>query len=136
MSARREKRKGERVWRKSQLEGSDGHCIMLDFDKHHSWCKGILKKKLDCGGNKKKLFGIVNSLMGRGKQALLPQHDASLTSDRLFNEFFITKIDNICHEFSILEQNLHTDSNASKPPISCFDKNEIFTSLHSFLILH
>ena len=56
---------------------------------------GILKK-----------FGIVNSLLGRGKKASLPQHDDSLTLARLFNEFFITKIDNICHEFPILEQDL------------------------------
>ena len=29
--------------------------------------------------DQKKLFGIVNSLLGRGKQTLLPQHDDSLT---------------------------------------------------------
>ena len=40
--------------------------------------------------DQKKLFGIVNSLLGRGKKALLPQHDDSLTL--LFNEFFITKM--------------------------------------------
>ena len=57
-------------------------------------------------GDQKKQFVIVNSLLGRGKQALLPQHDDFLTLARLFNEFFITKIDNIRHEFPILEQNL------------------------------
>ena len=45
-------------------------------------------------------------MLGREKQALLSQHDDSLTLARLFNEFFITKIDNIRHEFPILEQNL------------------------------
>ena len=65
------------------------------------------KKQIsDCCGDQKKLFGIVNSLLGRGKQALLPHHDDSLTLARLFNEFYITKIDNIRHEFPILEQNL------------------------------
>ena len=44
--------------------------------------------------------------MGHEKQAILPQHDDSLTLSRLFNEFFITKIDNIRHEFPIIEQNL------------------------------
>ena len=53
-----------------------------------------------------KLFGIVNSLLGHGKHALLPQHDDSLTLPRVFNEFFITKIDNIRHEFPMLEQDL------------------------------
>ena len=65
------------------------------------------KKQIsDCGGDQHKLFGIVNSLLGRGKQALLPQHDDYLTLARLFKEFFITKIDNIRHEFPILVQNL------------------------------
>ena len=45
-------------------------------------------------------------MLGRGKKTLLPQHDNSLTLARLFNEFFITKIDNIRHEFPNLEQNL------------------------------
>ena len=35
-----------------------------------------------------------------------PQHDDSLTLARLFNEFLITKIDFIRHEFPILEQDL------------------------------
>ena len=52
----------------------------------------------------------LNSLLGRGKKALLPQHDDSLTLARLFNEFFITKIDNIRHEFPNLEQNLPSPS--------------------------
>ena len=39
MSARREKRKGERVWKKISVRGSssDVHCIMFDFEKYHSW---------------------------------------------------------------------------------------------------
>ena len=69
--------------------------------------KNSLKKQISgYGGDQKKLFGIVNSLLGRGKKALLPQHDDSLTLAGLFNEFFITKIDNIRHEFPILEQDL------------------------------
>ena len=70
---------------------------MFDFDKLHI---------SDCGGDQKKLFGIVNSLLGHGKEGLLPQHHDSLTLSRLFNEFFMTKIDNIRHEFPISEQNL------------------------------
>ena len=73
----------------------------------HDEKEQFFKKQIsDCGGDQKKLFDIVNSLLGRGKKALLPQHDDSLTLSRLFNEFFITKIDNIRHEFPILEQDL------------------------------
>ena len=75
---------------------------MFDFEKEQFFKKQIS----DCGGDQKKLFGIVNSLLGHGKKALLSQHDDSLTLSRLFNEFFITKIDNIRHEFPILEQDL------------------------------
>ena len=58
------------------------------------------KKQIsDCGGDQNKLVGIVNSVLGRGKKASLPQHDDSLTLARLFNEFSITKIDNIRHAF-------------------------------------
>ena len=77
----------------------------------HGEKEQFFKKQIsDCGGDPKKLFGIVNSLLGRGKKALLPQHDDSLTFARLFNEFVITKIDNICHEFPNLEQNLPSPS--------------------------
>ena len=70
------------------------------------WNSFSIEQISDCGGDQKKLFGIVNSLLGRGKQALLPQHDDSLTLARLFNVFFITKIGHIRHKFPILEQNL------------------------------
>ena len=53
--------------------------------KRNSFSKN---KFSDCGRDQKKLFGIVNSLLGCGKKTLLPQHDDSLTLARLFNEFF------------------------------------------------
>ena len=109
MSARREKRKGERVWRKSRLEVHlqmfIALCLTLKNIIHGEKEQFFKNQISNCGGDQKKLFGIVNSLLGRGKQALLPQHDDFLTLARLFNEFFITKIDNIHHEFPILEQN-------------------------------
>ena len=79
---------------------------MFDSENIIHCVKEQLKKIQDCGGDQTKLFGLVTSLLGRGKQALLPQHYDSLTLARLFNKFFITKIDNICYEFPILEQNL------------------------------
>ena len=83
MPARRVQRKEERVWRKSRL---DVHLQMFIGEKEQ------FKKQIsDCGGDQKKRFGIVNSLLGRGKQSLLPQHDDSLALARMF-EFFINKI--------------------------------------------
>ena len=115
MSARRERRKGERIWRKSRLEVHLQMFIALGLILknliHDEEQFFLLKKQIsDCGGDQKKLFDIVNSLLGRGKKALLPQQDDSLTIARLFNEFFITKIDNIRHEFPNLQQNLPSPS--------------------------
>ena len=67
---------------------------MFDFENIIHGEKEQLKKLIsDCGEDQNKLFGIVND-------------DDSLTLAILFNEFFITKIDNIRHEFPILQQNL------------------------------
>ena len=81
-------------------------CLILKNLIHGETEQFFKKQNSNCGGDQNKLFGIVNSLLGHGKKALLPQHDDFLTLARLFNEFLITKIDNIRHEFPILEQDL------------------------------
>ena len=89
MSARREKRKGERVWRKSRLEVHlqmfIALCLTLKTIIHGEREQFFKKQISDCGRDQKKLFGIVTSLFGRRKQALLPQHDDSLTLARLLD---------------------------------------------------
>ena len=63
----------------------------------------ILQKKIsDCNGDQKKLFKIVDTLLGRNKHTTLPKYDSPLT----MNNFFIDKIDNIRAEFPLLEANL------------------------------
>ena len=117
MSARMEIRKGERICRKSRLEVHlqmfIALCLILKILIHGEKEQFFKKQISDCAGDQNKLFGIVNSLLGRGKKALLPQHNDSLTLAILFNEFFITKIDNIRHEFPNLEQNLPSLSSIS-----------------------
>ena len=81
MSARREKRQGERVWRKYRLEVHlqmfIALCLILKNLIHG-------KKQISYwGGDQNELFGIVKSLLGRGKQASLHQHDDSLTLTKL-----------------------------------------------------
>ena len=62
------------------------------------------KKQIsDCGGDQKQLFGIVNSILGRGRQIVYPQHMDSFTIASLFNNYFITKIADIRNEFPVLE---------------------------------
>ena len=55
---------------------------------------------------RKKLFKIVDTLLGRNKQTTLPKYDSSLTMASVMNNFFIDKIDNIRAEFPLLEANL------------------------------
>ena len=54
-------------------------------------------------GIKNKLIGIVNYILGRGKQIVYLQHTDSLTLASLFNNYFITKIADIRKEFPGLE---------------------------------
>ena len=89
MSARREKHKGERVWRKSRLEVHlqmfIALCLIL-INIIHCVKEPFFKNRFrTVVGIKIKLFGIVNSLLGCRNQVLLPQHDDSLTLARLFN---------------------------------------------------
>ena len=64
------------------------------------------KKISDCNGDQKKLFKIVDTLLGRNKEATLPKYDLPLTMASVMNTFFIVKIDNIRAEFPLLEANL------------------------------
>ena len=67
----------------------------------------ILQKKIsDCNGDQKKLFKIVDTLLGRNKEATLPKDDSPLTMASVMNTFFFDKIDNIRAEFPLLEVNL------------------------------
>ena len=67
----------------------------------------ILQKKIsDCNGDQKKLFKIVDTLLGRNKHTTLPKYDSPLTMASVMNNFCIDKIDNIRAEFPSLEANL------------------------------
>ena len=71
----------------------------------------ILQTKIsDCNGDQKKLFKIVDTLLGRNKEATLPKYDSPLNMAFVMNIFFIDKIDNIRAEFPLLEANLPTYS--------------------------
>ena len=61
---------------------------------------------MGCNGDQKKLFKIVDTLLGRNKEATLSNYDSPLTIASVINNFFIDKIDNIRAEFPLLEANL------------------------------
>ena len=104
------RRKYESLWRKTRLT--------VHFDMYSESCMDvktairnskseILQKKIsDCNGDQKKLFKIVDTLLGRNKHTTLPKYDSPLTMASVMNNFFIDKIDNIRAEFLLLEANL------------------------------
>ena len=68
-------------------------------------------------------FKIVDTLLGRNKEATLPKYDSPLAMASVMNNFFIDKIDNIRavsirSEFTILYSFLLMDSIMSMCPTS------------------
>ena len=100
-------------------------CLKLKTLIYDSKEKCYKKQISDCGGDQKQLFGIVNSVLGRGRQIVYPQHTDSFTLASLFNNYFITKIADIRNEFPVLE------SDAAQ--LSVTDFNADFNVSHTFL---
>ena len=104
------RRKYESLWRKTRLT--------VHFDMYSESCmavkttiskskSGILQTKIsDCNGDQKKVFKIVDTLLGRNKQTALHKYDSPLTMASVMDNFSIDKIDNIRAEFPLLEANL------------------------------
>ena len=63
--------------------------------KHHF----IIMQLSTVNGDQRKLFKLVNSLLGRSKQVVLPPHDDPESLSAIFNHYFMTKIDDIRDEF-------------------------------------
>ena len=125
-------RKSERIWRKTKLtvhlEIFRALCLKLKTLIYDAKEKCYKKQISDCGGDQKQLFGIVNSILGRGRQIVYPQHMDSFTLASLFNNYFITKIADIRNEFPALE------SNAAQLSVTDFNahSNVSHTSLTDF----
>ena len=53
----------------------------------------ILQKKIsDCNGDQKKLFKIVDTLLGRNKHTTLPKYDSPLTMASVMNNFLLIRL--------------------------------------------
>ena len=96
LSVKREKRKSERTWRKTKLtvhlEFFGALCLKLKTLIYAEKEKCLKKQISDCGGDQRQLFGIVNHLLGRGKQIVYPLHTDSFTHESLFNNYFLPKL--------------------------------------------
>ena len=86
------RRKYESLWRKTRLT--------VHFDMYSESCMAVKKtisksksvilqnKISDCNGDQKKIFKIVDTLLGRNNEATLPKYDSTLTMASVMNTFF------------------------------------------------
>ena len=102
-TVKRQKRKSERIWRTSKLVVHrliyKEYCIQLNVAITYAKTSFYHNAIIDCNGDQRKLFKLVNSLLGRSKQVVLPPHDDPASLSATFNHYFMTKIDAIRDEF-------------------------------------
>ena len=99
LSVKREKRKSERIWRKTKLtvhlEIFRAFCLKLKTLIYYAKEKCHKKQISGCIEDQEQLFSIVNSTLGRRRQIVYPQHTDLFNLPFLFNNYFITKIADI-----------------------------------------
>ena len=104
------RRKSESVWRKTQLtvhlEIYKDNCLAVKKAISESKANIIKNKITESKGDQKKLFEIVDTLLGRKKIMKLPKYDCPVTLASKMNSFFVDKIENIRAEFPLLEIDL------------------------------
>ena len=98
-------RKNEVIWRKNPLcINFQESCMAVKHAIDENKTQVIKKKIAESNGDQKKLFNIVNTLLGRRKQLVLPDYNNPITLASIFNMvFFIDKIANIRAELTFLE---------------------------------
>ena len=90
------RRKHESIWRRTRLT--------IHFDLYKESCKAVKQaiieskakitqqKIRDCNGDQKKLFKIVDPLLGRNKTTVLPEYSDPATLASTINTFIIEKL--------------------------------------------
>ena len=107
MTMKRNKRKCEASWRKSKSEETRQEfrkpCESLKKLIEQAKSQYFLNVINQCEGDQKKLFNIVDSLLGRTKSTALPHSDSPIRLAEAFADFFITKIAKIRTDLETLE---------------------------------
>ena len=97
--AKREKRRRERIWRRSKLtvhkELFKDQCRVVNKCLYTAKQSYFSDKISDCGRDQKQLFKLTKTLMGDNGSTILPSHDSSVEVAELFISFFTTKITSI-----------------------------------------
>ena len=107
LEAKRLRRQSERRWRKSPLtvhrQIFKDSCEEVKKRIQEAKSTYFIKQIEDCDKDQKKLFQIVDKLLGRGKISVLPEHDSATVLAGIFNNFFVSKISKIRTDLSTME---------------------------------
>ena len=107
LSAKRERRKAEGKWKQSGLVVHKliykDLCIKVKDLVSKAKAEFYIQKIRDCEGDQKRLYRIVDGLLGREKPRILPVASCDLELAELFNSYFTTKIANIREDLVSLE---------------------------------
>jgi hypothetical protein len=132
LEAKRLRRQCQRRWRKSSLFvhriAYKYSCEIVKKRIKDAKATYFIKQIEDCNNDQRKLFKIVDKLLGRGKPSILPEYSVASVLAEIFNEFFVSKISNIRSVLTGMESS--TD-NLLCPPVSSL-LTPSSSKLHSF----
>ena len=108
LDAKRKRRHLEKLWRKSLLTVHrleyKRQCDVVSLLVKRSKSSYFLDKINNCAGDQKKLFKVVDNLLGRTKATSLPTASSSLLLAEEFNQYFALKISKIRDDLDILKE--------------------------------
>ena len=115
LEAKRIRRQCERRWRNSSLtvnrHAFKDSCEEVKKKIREAKSNYFIKQIKECDQDQRKLFKIVDNLLGRAKPSSLPEHSTASSLAEIFNEYFVTKISNI--------RTLLTDMETSIADLQC-----------------
>ena len=97
------RRKNEVIWRKNPLcKNFQESCMAMKHAIEENKTQVIQKKITESNGDQKKLFNIVNTLLGRRKQLVLPNYNNPITLASTFNMFLLIRLQTFVQSFHCL----------------------------------
>ena len=100
------RRKNEVIWRRNPLcihfEIFQESCMAVKHAIDENKTQVIQKKITESNGDQKKLFNIVNTLLGRRKQLVLPDYNNPITLASTFNMFLLIRLQTFVQSFHCL----------------------------------
>ena len=93
------RRKNEVIWRENPLFVNfaifQKSCMAVKYAIDENTTQTIHKRITDSNGDQKKLFNIINTLLGRQKKLVLPDYSDPITLASTFNMYPIDKMANL-----------------------------------------